>query len=391
VKGEFGPNWRPAAGEPAARLRRALGEPIASPRLDDIIRPGCSVAISIEDITRPVPSHLILPPLLEILHRRGVRDADLTIIVANGLHRVLNWEEIAGLVGDIPGAIAIKNHDARRADQLVEIGTTSRGTPLRINRAFAEADVRILTGDVEYHQITGYGGGAKSVLPGLCDAEAVRRTHSALDQPNASAGILDGNPVRAEIDEAGRMARVDFTVNVVLNATGHIVECFCGDVVAAFRAALPLVDELYGVRVPRRFGMVIADCGGYPKDINLYQAQKAVENATKMVRQGGKVVLIAECCEGWGSSEFEHWTAEVSDLAEVKREMKRNFRMGRHKLYWFALEREVAELYLVSELRDPHLAKFITPLSLRELVALVEAEPEVAILHHGNNTVPRLA
>ncbi len=390
LKGEFGPAEREAASDPVACIERALARPIGSRKLEEIVSPGCTVAISIEDVTRQVPSRLILPPLLKILRDGGVRNGEITIIVATGLHREASPEEMGSLVGDVPSQIAVKNHRADRLEELTHIGATSQGTPLYINRAFAEADVKIVTGDVEFHQITGYGGGAKSILPGLCDAETIRKTHSRLDEENASAGILERNPVRTEIDEAGRMVGVDFSLNVVLSPEGEIIEAFCGDIVEAFRAAVRLVDELYGVDVPQRYGMVIADCGGYPRDVNLYQAQKAVENAVKMVRPGGKVVLIAECAEGWGSKKFRRWAAEVNDLQEVEREMKRYFRMGYHKLYWFALERRVAELYLISELRDPDLAKFIAPIGPGELPALMEGEEEIAILHHGHNTLPRV-
>ena len=390
VVGEFGPVPRQAAPDPSACIERALAAPIGSRSLEEVIRPHCSVAITVEDITRTVPNHLILPPLLRILRDGGVDYADITILIATGLHRPPSEKEAADLLGDIPRGVDVKNHDAYRSEELTYVGTTSQGTPLHINTAFVRAEVKIVTCDVEFHQIMGYGGGAKSVLPGLCDAATVCRTHSRLAHENASAGILDGNPARAEVDEAGRMVGVDFCVNVVLNSGGHIIDAFCGDIIESFRTAARLVDEVYGVRVPRRFGMVLVDCGGYPRDINLYQAQKSVENAVKMVEPGGSVVLIAECAEGWGSTAFERWASEVTDLREVKDEMRRNFSMGKHKLYEFALERDVAKLYLISRLREPSLAKFIVPISPAELIEMVRAEPEVAVLHHGTNALPVL-
>ena len=390
IQGEYGPRSPGPASDPSAAIGRAIRRPCAGPRLDEIAGPGCSVAITIEDITRPVPSHLVLPHLFETLRRSGVGERDITVIVATGLHRPMGREEIREVGGQLPSGVTVLNHDAFDSDELRDVGATSRGTRLYLNRHFAEADIKIVTGDVEYHQIAGYGGGGKSVLPGLCDAEAARRTHARLDQKNVSAGILDGNPVRAEIDEAARIAGVDFSINLVLDSGGRLIRAFCGDVVEAFRRAGTVVDEIYSVPVPRRYHMVIADAGGYPRDISLYQSQKAVENARKMAEPGGKVVLVAECSQGWGSEQFREWTAQVPDLEQVKRQMREHFQMGRHKLYQFALARETADLYLVSRLSHPDLTKFIEPITPDRLVAMVESTHDAAILHDAHDTVPRV-
>lgn len=390
IQGEYRPRAPRPTPAPSASIGHALRHPCAGPRLDQIAGPECSVAITIEDITRPVPTHQLLPPLFEILHDSGVRDRDITIIVATGLHRPMESEEIRRVAGDLPSGVRVVNHDAHNPDELRRVGATSRNTELYLNRHFAGADVRIVTGDVEYHQIAGYGGGGKSVLPGLCDAEAVRRTHARLGQENVSAGILDGNPVRAEIDEAARMAGVDFSVNLVLDSRGRLIRAFCGDVVEAFRRAAGVVDEVYGISVPRRYQMVIADAGGYPRDMNLYQSQKAVENAGRMVQPGGRLVLIAECSRGWGSELFREWAAQVPDLDHVKRKTREHFEMGRHKLYQFALARETADLYLISRLSHPDLEKFIEPITADQLAGMVQDVDGAAILHDAHETVPRV-
>lgn len=391
LAGEYGGEEYPPADDPAARLREALQNPVEGPRLRDIVSAGSTVAISVEDITRPVPNGLILPVLLEELEAGGVRAPDIEVIIATGLHRPVEDGEMRELLGELPDGVTVRNHDAHDADSLTPVGRTSHGTELSINAAFMAADVRIITGDVEYHQITGYGGGAKSVLPGLSDAESVRTTHARLDERGACAGVLDENPVRGEIEEAARMAGVDLGLNVVLNHDGEVVAASCGEPEAAFRRLVPQVDDIYGVDVPRRYEMVIVDCGGHPRDINLYQAQKAVENALKMTEQGGEVVLAAKCEGGWGSEDFRRWTAQGPELDEVCREMQRDFRMGYHKLYEFALERRHAELFLMSDLKDPALTCFIEPVAPEEVEAMAGVTGDVAILHHGNETVPRVA
>ena len=193
------------------------------------------------------------------------------------------------------------SHDCRATD-LVNLGTTkTHGNKVQVNRIFAEADVRVLLGDVGFHYYAGYGGGRKSVLPAVGGEETIKHNHSMLLHANARTGNLDDNPVHQDMTEAARLAKVDFILNVVQNKKGEIVKAFAGDLEQVFGEAVKLVNEMYRIPVDRRADIVVVSAGGYPADMNLYQAYKALDNALDAVKRGGVIILVAECPEGHGN------------------------------------------------------------------------------------------
>jgi nickel-dependent lactate racemase len=207
-------------------------------------------------------------------------------------------------------------------------------------------------GDVGFHYYAGYGGGRKSVLPAVCGEETIKQNHAMLLHANARTGVLEDNPVHRDMTEAARLAKVDFIVNVVANKKGEIVKAFAGDLEQAFLEAVKLVDEMYRVTVDRRADIVVVSAGGYPADMNLYQAYKALDNALDAVKRGGVIILVAECPEGHGNQVFYDWMTRLGDLKNVEREIKRNFVLGGHKAYYLLKALQNHQIILVSSLPD---------------------------------------
>lgn len=380
--GTFLPQDLAPVPDPAEALREALADPVSSPRLRDLAGNARSVAIAVEDATRPVPNALLLEAVISELEAGGISPQHIKVIVATGLHRPMNDEELAGALGRWFGVVQHENHDAGSPERLAPLGTTSLGTAISVNRSFMDADLRITTGDVEYHQFCGYGGGVKCVYPGLADAAAIRTNHSRMDLPGTGPGRIDGNPVREEINEVGRMARVDFNLSVAMDAEHRIVAVRAGDPDASFRQACRFVDDMYAVDVPRRADLVIASPGGHPKDIELYQTQKAIEEATQVVEPGGNVLITARCDEGSGSPRFEEWMEAAYSPDDIIHRIQDDFVMGGHKAYQIAREVQRANVFLYSQIPPGRVrAWMMTPVgSLDDIGRLIDASRSIIVL-----------
>jgi nickel-dependent lactate racemase len=351
--GTIEPVPRQGVSDAKAEIERALKEPIGSKRLSEIAKPESKVAIVVDDATRKAPSEVMLLPVLAELNFAGVKDENVTVIFGCGTHRAVKPEEAAVLIGlEACKRVKTVSHDCRAQD-LVNIGTTKiHGNKVFLNRLFAEADVRVLLGDVGFHYYAGYGGGRKSVLPAVCGEETIKHNHAMLLHANARSGNLDDNPVHQDMIEAGRLAKVDFIVDVVENKKGEIVKAFAGDLEQAFLEAVKLVDEMYRITVDRRADIIVVSAGGHPADMNLYQAYKALDNALDAVKRGGVIILVAECPEGHGNQVFYDWMTRLGDLKNVEREIKRNFIMGGHKAYYLLRALQNHQIILVSSLPD---------------------------------------
>jgi len=395
--GVISPKEMAGAPNPTAEIEKALHEPIGTPRLSEIAKPGDRVAIVVDDKTRAAPSHLMVPPILRELERAGVREEDVTIIFACGGHDVVTREEMGRLVGEeIIRRVNAISHDCRAEDQ-VYLGTTRFGTPVYVNRTFAEADVKILTGDVELHYFAGYGGGRKSVLPGVSAKETIERNHRMILQPNARAGVLEGNPVHEDMMEAARLAGVDFILNVVMNSRREVVRAFAGDLEKAFYEGVRLVDEMYKVPIHRRADIVVVSAGGYPFDINLYQAYKGIDAALNAVKRNGIIILTAECPEGYGNQTFYEWMSRFKGVKELERQIKRKLAMGGHKAYFLRRALKRATIYLVSVMPDYYAvnvfgfrtAKAVND-AFNEALSQAGRNAKVWVIPHGHSTLPVL-
>ncbi|HWQ80498.1 MAG TPA: nickel-dependent lactate racemase [Anaerovoracaceae bacterium] len=333
-----------------AEVVRALENPIGTERLSEIVRPGDRVVIVTSDITRPVPSYKILPAIIAELEKGGVRKSQITVVFALGSHRPHTEEEKRALVGDAvyDSEITLLDSDPERC---IELGTCGHGTPVDIFEPVLKADRRICIGNVEFHYFVGYSGGAKALMPGVSSRRAIQANHSNMIKPGAQAGKLAGNPVREDIDQITEFIGIDFIVNVVVDENKEIVKAFAGHHTLAHREGCGAIDEMYKIRIDKPADIVVLSPGGFPKDINLYQAQKGLDNAQHAVRPGGIMIWCASAKEGFGEEHFEEWMRNM-EPAEMIEEIRKNFILGAHKAAAVALVMQKADVYMVSDLED---------------------------------------
>ncbi|MBC7258141.1 MAG: nickel-dependent lactate racemase [Chloroflexi bacterium] len=327
-------------------LRRALENPIGAPRLRDLARRGQKVALVTSDLTRPCPSDRLLPPVLAELSAAGIPDEDITIVLGLGLHRPMTEAELRDAVGEaVFGRVRVVNHDVR---DIVSLGRTSFGTPVEIFRPVVDADFRVCLGNMEFHYFAGFSGGAKAIFPGCASEAAVTANHAMMVRPEAQAGRLEGNPVRADLEEASAMVGVDFILNVVVDGEHRIVQAVAGDVKAAHRVGCEWVSQRGKVPIPALADIVLVSAGGYPKDVNLYQAQKALDNAAYAVKPGGIIILVAECAEGCGNRTFEEWMTSGDTPSALLNRIQERFVLGGHKAAAVAVVAQKAQIFFVS-------------------------------------------
>jgi len=331
----------------AAEIRRALEHPIGSQRLREKVKPGIKAAVIISDVTRPVPSHKFLPFILEELNSGGVPDGDITVVIALGSHRNSTPEEHKTLLGPAYGRVKCIDQNSRDSKY---VGTSSFGHRIEIFRGIADADFVVCTGNIEYHYFAGYSGGVKSILPGCASLDTIQNNHEMIRSPKAESGRMD-SPVRVEIDEVYTMLKPGFLLDVVLNSRKEIVAVVAGDPIKAHRKGIEYVDRMYSVSVPAA-DIVITSAGGYPKDINMYQAQKAMDNAKHVVKPGGTMILVAECEEGPGNDVFARWVSEATTIEDQAARMDRKFELGGHKASVIARTAMKCEIYLASKMAD---------------------------------------
>ena len=381
-----------SSGDPATLVIEALANPIGSPALGEILNPGEKIAIITSDITRPMPTWQVLPHVLDELYSAGVSPEGITLVFALGSHRPHTEEEKMKLAGARAyGEIACV--DSNPLD-CIHMGTTSRGTPIDITRAVAEADRRICLGNIEYHYFAGYSGGIKALMPGASTPAAIQANHSMMIDDNARAGKLDGNPLREDLEEAARICPIDFIVNVVLDEHKEIVYAVAGDVVKAHRRGCEFLDSLYKVRIPCRADIVIVSQGGAPKDLNLYQTQKALDNSKHAVKDGGTIILVGACREGLGQKVFEEWITEAEQPNDLITRVKNDFKLGGHKAAAIAMVLNRANIKLVSEMDSDFVKSiFMEPYSdlqsaIDDALALHGEDAEIIVMPYGGSTLP---
>lgn len=377
-----------------AEVRRALAEPVGLPRLREIVKPGEKIAIVTSDITRPMPTYRVMPALLDELYAAGIKAEDVTLVFALGSHRKHTDEERKKLAGDRAWR-EIRCVDSDPED-CIPMGVTAAGTPVNITRTVAEADRRICLGNIEYHYFAGYSGGAKAIMPGVSTRSAIQSNHSMMVRPEARAGALEDNPVRMDIEEAGRICGIDFILNVVLSEHKEIICAVAGHPVQAHRKGCEFLDRLYLKELPQGADIVLVSQGGAPKDLNLYQTQKALDNARHAVKPGGVIVLIGSCKEGLGERVFEEWmTKSESPQAMIER-IGRDFQLGGHKAAAIAMTLEKADVYLVSDLQPDFVRSiFLTPqpsaqAALEAAFGKLGPEATVLAMPYGGSTLPRI-
>jgi len=389
------------------RLRQALDHPVGSPPLEEIVHPGETVCVVLSDVTRRWQhTEVYLPLLIQRLNRAGIPDRDICLISATGTHRAQTEEEHRALLGEeLSRRFTLLDHDCDDRANLKYMGATRRGTPVWLNARAMACDRLILTGGVVYHFLAGFGGGRKSVIPGIAGRETINTNHAnAMNEgegtgrsPLVGSGRLEGNPFHEDLMEAAAMARPDFLLNVVADDDQQIVGAFAGDWVKAHESAVEFVRELFGVRVSRRVPLVLASAGGAPKDINLYQSSKTLVNALEMVAPGGTIVMLSQCPEGVGSADCEELLCGYDSLAERETALRKHFTIGGYMGYLYEESAQRYNLVVVSEL-DP--ARF-SRTSLHIVPTLEDALElasdwfggsldgvDTALMPHGASTFP---
>ena len=334
----------------------ALDNPIGAAKLEQLGKPGQKIAIIASDISRPVPSYQILPSIVERLLAAGCSKEDITVVFALGSHRKHTEEEMRRLAGDgIFDTVCCVDSDV---NDCVHMGTTDTGTPVDITRLVAEADFKICTGNIEFHYFAGYSGGAKAIMPGVSTPAAIQANHRMMVDELAYAGNLDTNPIRKDIEQAGSICGIDYIVNVVLDEHKHIVYAVAGDVTEAHRDGCRYLDNMYRKPLRERADIVLVSQGGAPKDANLYQVQKALDNAKHAVKKGGTIILMGACPEGLGSKTFEQWLVDAPTAESMIERIHASFQLGGHKAAAIAMVLQNASIDLVSEM-DPDFVRSI--------------------------------
>lgn len=291
----------PAVRDPAAAIRRALREPIGCAPLAETVRPGDTAVIVHSDLTRATPNQLIVPLIIAELEAAGVRPQNITMLNGLGTHRPQTGAELRALLGDaVVDNYRCLQHDAYDEANLVAIGQTSLGNPIRVNRLLVESDLRILTGFIEPHFFAGFSGGPKAVLPALCGAESVLSNHGRdmIAHPQATWGVCEGNPIWEEMREAALLTEPTFLLNVTLNEAKEITAVFGGEMLAAHAAGREFVREQAMTAVDAPYDIVVTTNSGFPLDQNLYQTVKGMSAANRIVREGGHIIMAAACEDG---------------------------------------------------------------------------------------------
>lgn len=287
-------------------IREALSHPIGSPRLRDLAKGKKKVVLVTSDHTRAVPSKLTLPILLEEL-RAGSPDADITILIATGLHRAPTQAEQRQMFGDaVVDRETIAVNDAFRSEDFIDLGALPSGAQFYVNHLAVACDLLVTEGFIEPHFFAGFSGGRKSILPGICSQETVNENHSfqAIAHPLAATGVLEGNPIHQDMIAAARRVNVQFTFNVALNGEKKIIAAFAGDLEASHAAGVAFLREQ--CQCPAVWGdIVVTSNGGYPLDQNLYQSPKAVATADACCKPGAVIIMCCSCADGMGGANFE--------------------------------------------------------------------------------------
>ena len=391
----------------AGFYRQALDHPIDAPPLKELIAPDHRVAVIVSDITRSWQRNdITLPLLLDYLNEAGMPDDQVSIVIGVGAHRSNTESEFIELCSEeVCHRVRVLNHDAWDSN-MTYLGKTSRGTEVAVNPIVAEADRLILTGGVIYHYMSGFGGGRKSILPGAASLKTIQQNHLLAltdkigggSNPQCASGITKGNPLHEDMMEVAAFLKPDFLINVVPNLDGALAGIFTGNWVSAWMEACRMVEKVYGVRIEKKADIVIATAGGYPKDINLYQSQKTIDNASYAMKPGGVSIILAQCPLIQDPPEFFNWF-EYEDLHSMEIAARANFLISG----WLAIKQlEYKEMGTIILVTDPENFEFARKAHVEPVASIADAlerayqrcgiaKPTITVMPQGANTFPIIA
>ncbi len=397
------PTYVPGLPDQEGAIRNALRNPLGGgPTLRRLVKPGQTVAISVCDVTRPMPSRTLLPVLLrELTH---VPSDQITIMIATGTHRPNTPEELDEMLGpDIAGSYRVVNHSAFDSETLEYVGESSSGIPVWLDKAWLEADVRITTGFVEPHFFAGFSGGPKMVAPGLAGFDTIMQLHNAerIAHPMATWGVTHGNPVHDDVRDIAAMTGVDFSVDVTINRNRKITSVYAGDLFKAHEAASRSAKSTAMQQVDMPFDVVVTTNSGYPLDLNLYQAVKGMSAAAQIVKEGGTIICAAECSDGIPDHGQYKKLLTMRDSPEALLDMILTDGHNVHDQWQVQLQAQIqmrASVYLKSGYLSPEQVReaHLTPIdSIEDTVAEALRQngngARVCVLPEGPQTIPYVA
>jgi len=391
------PNDIPGAANPYTLVEDALLHPVGEVDLKAFHDVG-SVAIAISDKTRPVPHRQVLPPLLEYLKKLGIPEQAFQFYIGTGTHPVMAAGELSAILPvEILSRYKVLCHQCDDQEALTNLGRTSRGTPVWVNKQYAQADLRIVVGMIEPHQFQGFSGGVKGAAIGLAGRLTINHNHSMMSEEGSRLGCYERNPARQDVEEIGEIIGVHFALNVILNYRKEIVRVIAGQPREVMVKGVLISREINQVQVEQLFDLVIASPGGHPKDINVYQAQKALAHATLMTRAGGSVILAAACPEGIGSRGHEEFMSRVNSHQEViDIFQEEGFQVGAHKALQIAQAANNVRIFLVSDMPSEEVrGLLLTPMEdINQAISKVSADlspgVRVAVMPRASSTIPQL-
>ncbi|MCX6550591.1 MAG: nickel-dependent lactate racemase [Acidobacteria bacterium] len=388
----------PAAAAPAADPAAEVEAALQAVSLPEYRGGGCAIAVN--DRTRPVPHDVLLPPLLRRLERAGVPPDDVLIVIATGTHPVTpetQFREVVPL--DILRRYRVVSHDARDEGGLAFLGTTSRGTPVWVNRAYLERELRVVVGVIEPHQFVGFSGGVKSASIGLAGYATVGHNHSMMSHPLSQLGRYDDNPCRQDIEDIGARIGIHLALNVILGDGKRIIRALAGPPVDVMRAGIPLVRGINQVEVDAPFDLMIVSPGGHPKDVNVYQAQKALAHAALVTRPGGTILLAAACPDGTGSQAYDDWMRHpdmTSHAAVIERFAREGYHIGPHKAFQISRDASRFTVLLHSAMAPAFVARLLldpipdVQAAIARAIAELQPGSRIGVMPRANATIPVL-
>ena len=393
------PSLLPALSDVHDGLLTAVEHPIGSAPLRELIPPEGEVAIVVSDRTRPCAYPAILPLFLDYLNAQGLPDERMFLLVAYGAHRQHTDRENRDFYGEkVMRRLRLFHHDCRDESGLVHVGFTPRGTPVRLNERYLEAAMSVIVAGVGFHYFAGFGGGRKVVFPGLASEQGILRNHrifvesaeGSLPRIRDFRGKLESNPLHADLMDAAAMAPPTFLVNLCLNCEGNVSRIFAGNWEESHRRACQFLLETR-LSLPRRYDLVVASCGGHPKDVNLIQAHKTIDNAFALVRPGGVLLILASCEDGIGSDTFLEWF-EHGDLRAMQKALLKKYSMNGGTALALKAKTDACDIHLHSFLESAVVERMgLRPVSnlRRHLTGIIEDRSVklAAVLPEGAITV----
>lgn len=393
------PRNKPPLADPVGAVEQVLRKPSGTPALRDMLlqRKPQKLVIVVNDITRPTPYSVFMPPLMKTIAEAGIQDSCVTLVTATGIHDPHTREQDIQVYGkELVERYRVVSHVATDDANLVFKGKFDSGYDFWLNKMVDESDFLITIGVVMPHYFAGFSGGRKSILPGVAGKETVKRNHARMVELMDDLPTIRKNPVSLEMIQAARIAGVDFILNVVTDDAGQLVDVVAGDLEEAWYKAVTSSESLYITPVKQKADIAIASACGFPRDINLYQSQKALDHADKATKPGATIIIVAECRMGYGEDVFEKFMKAGYTPEGIMTEVKTNFVMGGHKAYGFAKVAAEKKVIFVSSMSEEEIATLFArkAATVQEALEMAYADQgpdaKVLLMPEGSLTVPHL-